>query len=305
MAARLLASQGSLPGRAPPDEGAPAAPLRFPELQLWAWLLVLRAEAAARRAVGQVAPLASGRDLGQPFQITSRLSLLPEDDPSAAGRMLTLAAAQARAGQAAGAAALLDDLISRAQEDYWGGDVARAAAADPAQQASVAACVYAALLDLCEDPLGAGSAAAGGAGAAAAGAAPGGDAGGSEGSGGGGGSSSGGDDDALRRLVGYQLRERAKGASKDSLAAPAASVARLLGATHPVARALAAEAEANMSLAARQARELRKQQAELAASMDTLKVGHWVGGLQWDKKLRLLSCLARRLQGFADARSSA
>ncbi|GBF91896.1 hypothetical protein Rsub_05001 [Raphidocelis subcapitata] len=263
VAARLLASHGSLPGRDPSDATAPAAPLRFPELQLWAWLLALKSEAAARRAIGQVAPLATGRDLDQPFQIRSRLSLLPEDDPSAAGRMLTLAAAQARAGQVAGAAALLDDLISRAQEDYWGGDLAAAAAGDPGQQVLVAACVYAALLDLCEDPLGSDLAAAAAvAGAAAA-------AGGAEGQGSGSGGEGGGD--ALRRLVAYQLRERAKGAPKDSLALPAASAARLLGPTHPVARALAAEAEANMSLGARQARELRRQQAELAASMDALK----------------------------------
>jgi hypothetical protein len=193
--------------------------------------------------------------------------VLPEDSPSAAQRMLTLAAAQARAGQPEAAAQLLDDLIWRLQEDFEasgpgesagsnGGRGARAAGPPPAP-CLVPACVYAQLLDLCEDPF---------ADAAGSAAAPEDDARSSGGAGPGGGLTD------LRRLVAFQIRAKTKDAPKDSLTAPAASLALLLGEGHPVARAMAEAAEANMSLAARQARELRQQQATLAASMEVLKV---------------------------------
>jgi uncharacterized membrane protein YgcG len=274
VASRLVANPAGASVRPPTVPGAAAAPLRFPELQLWAWLLTLKAEAAGRQAVGQVAPLASGSGLQQPFSVFCRIGVLPEDSPSAVQRMLTLAAAQARTGQRAAAVQLLDDLIDRLQEDFEAaGPAGGAPAGPPPSPCLVPACVYAQLLDLCEDPFAdlTATPSSTGEGSSSSGGGEGSGGSGGEGSSGGGGGDGGGSD--LRRLVEFQIRARTKDAPKDSLAAPAAAVARLLGEGHPVARALAEAAEANMSLAARQARELRQQQATLAASMEVLKVG--------------------------------
>jgi hypothetical protein len=273
VASRLTAHPAAAPARPPSAPGAVNAPLRFPELQIWAWLLALKAEAAGRLAAGQVAPLAASSALSQPFAVYSRIGVLPGDDPSSVERMLTLAAAQARAGQAAGAVQLLDDLIERLQEDFeaagpdgssssssgsGSGGAARGGGGPPLSPYLVPACVYAQLLDQCEDPFAdLGSRAAGD------------DAGdGSSSS-----STSGSNSTDLRRLVTFQLQQRAAKAPKDALAAPAAAVTRLLGPRHPVAKVLSDAAEANMSMAARQARELRQQQAALASSMEVLKVG--------------------------------
>lgn len=229
-----------------------------------------------------MAPLATvSTSLEQPFSVYSRIGVLPEDDSSNVGRMLTLAAAQARSGQAAAAVQLLDDLIDRLQADFestdsqddayvsrvgtsGSGRSARRADGAPLSPYLVPACVYAQLLDLCEDPFAdaAAPSSAGDEDSSTSG----------SGGGGGGGSSSASGGSPLQRLVSFQLRERVQGAAKDSLSAPAASMARLLGARHPVSRVLADLAEETMSLGARQARELRQQQMTLAASMEVLKV---------------------------------
>jgi hypothetical protein len=268
--ARLESDPSTAPARPPSAPGAAPAALRYPELRLWQWLLALAAEAAGRRAVGQVAPLATNGALQQPFVVSSRIGVLPEDDPSSAGRMLSLAAAHARAGRAEAAAQLLDDLIDRLQEGAAAGGAGVGGGSAPLSSILVPACVYAQLLDSCEDPFLDSAPTPAPSGADGSGGDS--DGGGELGGGGGKAGEGAGAGDALRRLVAFQLKERAQAAPRDSLAAPSAALARLLGARHPVARALAELAEANMSPAARQAREVRRQQQAAAASMDLLKV---------------------------------
>jgi len=276
---RLLAAAPTAPSRPPAAADAPQAPLCFPELQLWSRLLTLKLEAAAGLAIGQVAPLATGGTLQQPFCAYSCIGVLPEGDPSSVERMLTVAAAQARGGQAAAAVHILDDLIERLQEDFSatsssGSDYsspssssAAAAAAGRSTQGPplspylVPCCVYAQLLDQCEDPFADSSPTTSDT-ASTDTSTP------TPSSN----SSSTTTSSDLRRLVAFQIKERTKKAPKDSLTAPAASLARLLGPRHPVAKAMAEEAEGNLSVGARQARELRQQQATLAASMEVLKV---------------------------------
>lgn len=79
-------------------------------------------------------------------------------------------------------------------------------------------------------------------------------------------------DSTLQRLVKYQLEQLTKEAPQDCLGPAAASLTSLLGRQHPVAAAMQLLAERNMSLGARQARELRRQQRQLAQATELLKV---------------------------------
>lgn len=77
---------------------------------------------------------------------------------------------------------------------------------------------------------------------------------------------------SLRQLVRYQLDERARKAAKDTVVPVAHSLSRVLGAKHPVVLDMMVLADRNMSVAARQAAELRKQQEQLAIAANLLKV---------------------------------
>jgi hypothetical protein len=76
----------------------------------------------------------------------------------------------------------------------------------------------------------------------------------------------------MLRLVKFQLEQLTSDAPQDSLAPVAASLAVLLGKRHPVAAAMQQLAERNTSMAARQAREMRRQQTTLARATEVLKV---------------------------------
>ena len=85
-------------------------------------------------------------------------------------------------------------------------------------------------------------------------------------------SSSSSSQSPLLRLALYQIGEAAEPAPPDSLTPLADSVTRLLGERHPVTKRLRQLAEKNMSLAARQAREMRQQQEQMAAATAVLRV---------------------------------
>lgn len=53
----------------PPTAGGTAAPMDGSETEHWLRLVVLKAEAAGKQAVSQVAPLATTSQLEQPFQV--------------------------------------------------------------------------------------------------------------------------------------------------------------------------------------------------------------------------------------------
>jgi hypothetical protein len=76
----------------------------------------------------------------------------------------------------------------------------------------------------------------------------------------------------LLRLALYQISLAAEAAPPDTLAPLAESVTRLLGEGHPVTKRLRQLAEKNMSLSARQAREMRQQQEQMAAATAVLRV---------------------------------
>jgi hypothetical protein len=91
-------------------------------------------------------------------------------------------------------------------------------------------------------------------------------------------------DSTLQRLVKYQLDQLTKEAPQDCLGPAAASLERLLGRQHPVAAAMQLLAERNMSLGARQARELRRQQRQLAQATELLKVQGQAGqAVRWQR----------------------
>jgi hypothetical protein len=85
--------------------------------------------------------------------------------------------------------------------------------------------------------------------------------------------------------VKFQLEQLTSDAPQDSLGPVTASLQVLLGKRHPVAAAMWELADRNMSFAARQAREMRRQQKTLARATEVLKVwgkgqgrgGLWVG----------------------------
>jgi hypothetical protein len=79
-------------------------------------------------------------------------------------------------------------------------------------------------------------------------------------------------DSPLQRLVKFQLEQITADAPQDTLAPAAASLQLLLGKQHPVAAAMRQLGERNMSFAARQAREMRRQQKTLARATEVLKV---------------------------------
>jgi hypothetical protein len=79
-------------------------------------------------------------------------------------------------------------------------------------------------------------------------------------------------DSPLQRLAKAQLQQLAQAAPPDELAPVAAAMQALLGRRHPVCAALQLLAEANMGPGARQARELRRQQRQLAQATALLQV---------------------------------